>query len=145
MEIVEKNINNYDEECSVASNILEILNKIEISFNEDSRRFRKIFKNYLIENNYSVDVRLDTKHNITITSILDNTAVCLQLGNVARYGYDFIKLQYLSLLKKNFKVIYICPLYSEGNKASFKRVSGELEDLYLGFISFPLKIIGIDN
>ena len=88
--------------------------------------------------------------SITITSTKDGIGLCLQLGNIARYYADVVKLQHLyctGSISEGVLIVYHMGAAKElfsggGNLATFERVTKEL-DLMAQSIAFPITVLGV--
>jgi len=88
--------------------------------------------------------------NISITSTKRDLGLCLQLGNIARYYADIVKLQHMhhtGRISQGILIVYhgeaARRLFSGGgNLATFERVTRELQ-LMIDSVSYPLTVIGI--
>jgi len=85
---------------------------------------------------------------ISITGILNDTALCVQLGNVSRYYADLLKLQFLYQSKKCSQSIYILPTYSfakllGSNISNFDRLTKELK-IFKKIITIPILVLGFE-
>ena len=111
------------------------------------------FKQYLVPaihgKGWSDEYYLDRTSKITITSVKDNTGLCVQTGNMARMYADLLKLQALYSRGTIEGGILVLPTAScgrsfGGNVASYERVIREL-GIFAKVITLPLVIIGFDN
>ena len=88
--------------------------------------------------------------SISITSIKHDIGMCIQLGNIARYYADIVKLQHMhhsGSINEGILVVYHQEAANRlfqggGNLATFERVMRELE-LMADSIIFPITLIGI--
>jgi len=87
--------------------------------------------------------------NLTVSFLRENTAVCVQLGNVARTYADLLKLQALFAAGRISDSVVVVP--AEGlsrdlgsNHASFERLERELE-LFSSVIDVPMLLVGADD
>ena len=145
MRIQIKDFNDFGNKNSlkVSDELIAVINDIDTLFTENSARFRKEFRNSMTLLGYPNKGKLSPESNTYITTIKDNVGVCLQLGNVARAGYDLLKFGYFYNVDNSFQGIFICPNKSVGNRAGFDRVSNELENCYKDVIKLPIRVIGI--
>lgn len=111
------------------------------------------FKEYLIpairRKGWSDEFYLDRTSKITITSVKDNTGLCVQTGNMARMYADLLKLQALysrGTISGGILILATaaCGRTFGGNVASYERVIRELA-IFDKVITMPLVIIGFDN
>lgn len=87
--------------------------------------------------------------NITITAVNDDTGLCLQLGNMARFYADLLKLQSLHITRRITNGIYIIPTKSAAHTlghgiAEYERMVQELE-YYQTIVTIPLFVIGMEE
>ena len=88
--------------------------------------------------------------SISISSIKDDIGMCIQLGNIARYYADIVKLQHMhhsGSIREGVLIVYHLEAASRlfaggGNLATYERVMREL-GLMSDSISFPITLIGI--
>ena len=88
--------------------------------------------------------------SITITSTKDGIGLCVQLGNIARYYADVVKLNHLyciGSISEGVLIVYHKEATRElfsggGNLATFERVTKEL-DLMQESITFPITVLGV--
>ena len=111
------------------------------------------FKEYLIpaiqRKGWSDKYYLDRTSKITITSMKDETGLCIQTGNMARMYADILKLQALysrNIISGGILVVATsaCGRSFGGNVASYERIIREL-DIFDQVITMPLMIIGFGN
>lgn len=111
------------------------------------------FKQYLIpailRRGWSDEYYLDRTSKITITSMKENTGLCIQTGNMARIYADLLKLQALysrGTINGGILILAVssCGKTFGGNVATYERVIREL-DIFDQVITVPLMIIGFDN
>ncbi|MED1127622.1 BglII/BstYI family type II restriction endonuclease [Bacillus paralicheniformis] len=110
---------------------------------------RKTIERLIQLQGWSGKVKIDRSKELTITSMKNNTGLCIQTGNVGRFYADILKLQTLYLNGKIEAGIYILPTKNSANimgdnLANFERFIEEL-DLYKKIITVPLFVIGIEN
>jgi Restriction endonuclease BglII len=94
-------------------------------------------------------VQVAAKSKISITGVNAGVGLCLQLGNMARFYADLLKLQVLFLDHKIKSAIYILPTRSAArilgqNIAHSDRMSQELE-LYRKIVTIPIVIVEIEG
>ncbi|MFC1484119.1 BglII/BstYI family type II restriction endonuclease [Candidatus Neomarinimicrobiota bacterium] len=123
--------------------IIDVLHCIEIDPHR-SRRFRERFEDILEVKGWITRYRIHANLSVTVTGARDLTAVCLQLGNVARIFYDVLKLQYLHSSSQISQGIIICPIESSGNRAYLDRLIRESE-VFKDVITVPFLAIGIEH
>ncbi len=87
--------------------------------------------------------------NLTISFMREGTAICLQLGNVARTYADMLKLQSLFAAGRIVDAVLVVPaaLLSRdlgSNHASFDRTEREI-GLFDKVITVPILLVGIDD
>lgn len=114
-----------------------------------STELRETIERLIQLQGWSGKVKIDKSKAITITSMKNNTGLCIQTGNVGRFYADILKLQTLYLNGKIEAGIYILPTKSSANiigdnLANFERFVEEL-NLYKKIITVPLFVIGIGN
>jgi hypothetical protein len=110
---------------------------------------RKTIERLIQLQGWSGKVRIDKSKAITITSMKNNTGLCIQTGNVGRFYADILKLQTLYLNGNIEAGVYILPTKQSANVmgdnlANYERFVEEL-DLYKKIITVPLFVIGIEN
>lgn len=113
-----------------------------------SQSLRETILNELLFLGWSDRVRISAKRAITITALNQDTALCLQTGNMARFYADLLKLQALQLDGKISAAIYILPVKLAAKKmgqnlANFERLKDELEFVYSKAITIPLLVYGL--
>ncbi len=87
--------------------------------------------------------------NLTVSFMREGTAVCLQLGNVARTYADMLKLQALFAAGRIVDAALVVPdeplSHDLGsNHASFDRTEREIE-LFANVITVPILLVGVDD
>lgn len=87
--------------------------------------------------------------NLTVSFLKDSTAVCVQLGNVARTYADLLKLQALFAAGRIVDSVVVVPVEElsrdlGSNHASFDRLERELE-LFSSVIDVPMLLVGADD
>lgn len=132
------------------SELIERLNNIEFQFGKNKATgLREKILEQLSELGWSDQVKVDKDFNITITSMKNKVGLCLQLGNMARFYADLLKLQHLYQRDIISNSIYILPRKKVASKlgsniADFERFTEEL-NLFKNIINIPIAIIGIDD
>ena len=145
MEINVKYFNNF-EQYSNKVHIVSLIDQLKnIDYISNSKEFRNVITRAMTYLGYPAEVILNVESKVTVTSIYSDTAVCLQLGNIARGFYDLLKLQSLFLDKKIYNATLICPVRPGGNKADFFRIVKELTHVFCTVISVPIAIIGLEK
>lgn len=133
--------------------VKEVIGVVKLAEVEISRgcsdELRRVILNELMDKGWSGKVQIAPAIGITITSMRDNTALCLQTGNMARFYADLLKIQYLYQNNKAEESIYIlptkrCAIVMGDNLANFERFTSEL-DVFKDIISTPIVVIGIDR
>jgi len=125
--------------------ILSFLNRTDISFLDDSKKFRENFNLFLIDKGYATKVPINPNYKMGITAKRGNTGICLQLGNTARFHSDLLKLSYLYSKNHDFQGIIIVPEFPNGNRAYFEKSIIEAKYLYGNFLNIPLRLISINE
>ena len=102
-----------------------------------------------MELGWSDQVKVDKEHNITITSMRNNVGLCLQLGNMARFYADILKLEVLHQKDTAISAIYILPTKAlavilGSNIVHFDRFTEEL-NIFKHIITIPIAVIGIEG
>lgn len=133
-------LNNY-RVCDDDESVLQILRSMESDPNF-SIEFRKEYEGYSIGSGWTSRYRISSSLAVSVTSVRHETAVCLQLGNIARAFYDFIKLQHLYATNQIKQAIFICAITSRGNRAYMDRVISEFS-VYDTIFTVPICMIGI--
>lgn len=130
--------------------IIERLSQIEFEFRAKSApMLRKIILSTLAELGWSDQIKVDKESNITITSMKDSIGLCLQLGNMARFYADLLKLEMLHKKDKAVSAIYILPSKKAASKlgdniAQFDRFSEELS-IFKHVITIPIAVISLEG
>lgn len=93
-------------------------------------------------------VSIDPTSKISVTSIRDQVALCLQTGNIARMYADLLKLQTLYLRETISAGIVIVPSLDTAKKlgdniANFDRLVRELQ-IFERAISVPILVLGVE-
>jgi hypothetical protein len=112
-----------------------------------SVRLRKAINDRLRIDGWSGRVRLDGDSSISITSMNNGIALCLQTGNMSRFYADLLKLQLLKRRRKAKAAIYIIPMAATSKKMSsnivnYERLTKELH-MFRDIITLPVLVIGI--
>lgn len=94
-------------------------------------------------------VRVAAQANISITAVNGSVGLALQLGNMARFYADLIKLQYFGELGRIVGGVYLIPTQRAAtimgqNMANYERLSRELR-YYRNIISLPLLVVGLEE
>lgn len=105
----------------------------DFSVNSEITKIRKSIEEYFFSIGFTKKIKLNSRLNLSITGGKQDCGLCVQLGNIARYYADLVKLNYM--YKQNIinKSIYICfsksfeKKCSSGNLATMERISKELE------------------
>lgn len=94
-------------------------------------------------------VRVAAQANISITAVNGSVGLALQLGNMARFYADLVKLQYFNELGRIVGAVYLIPSKWAAtnmgqNMANFERLTREL-GYYRNIITIPLLVIGFEE
>lgn len=113
-----------------------------------SKQLRTRILRCLASLGWSGEVRLSPDAAITVTSMQQQVALCLQTGNMSRFYADMLKLQYLYTTGKACGAIYIIPTKLSAremgdNLAHFDRFVKELT-LFANIITVPVVVIGLE-
>ncbi|OZQ67683.1 restriction endonuclease [Paenibacillus sp. VTT E-133280] len=134
----------------VLNPLMKRLSEIQFEFRENSATdLRKLVLECLIELGWSDQVKVDRESNITITSMKNNVGLCLQLGNMARFYADILKLEVLHQKDTAVSAIYILPCKNAASKlgsniAHFDRFTEELS-IFKHIITIPIAVIGLES
>lgn len=127
--------------------VRQILLSYQIPLSTRSKGLREDILQKLGSKGWSNAVRIDQRSKINITSVLNDTGLCLQTGNMSRYYADLLKLD--TLYKKNLIKggIYILPIRSWSkelgkNRAHYERFVEELK-IFDETITVPLVVFGL--
>jgi hypothetical protein len=137
------------EEDHICQRVAESIRQTELKFSElSTSEIRQLILDKLRHQGWSDPVRLSASSNITVTSMREDIALCLQTGNMSRFYADLLKLQYLFTSGKIKGAIYlICTKRRAAeigsNVANFERLVEELQ-LFQDVITAPIYIIGLD-
>lgn len=130
-------------------NVKTILVSAEWIKRKSAKEFRSDILRTLAELGWSDRVRIDQRSNINITSVLHETGLCIQTGNMSRFYADILKLE--TLFRKNLikGAIYIIPLKSWANEigsnvANYERLIEEL-DIFSATVTIPIVVFGISG
>ncbi|WP_445478303.1 BglII/BstYI family type II restriction endonuclease [Lysinibacillus irui] len=130
--------------------ILEVLSSLEFEFRKNkATELREKIIGQLSKLGWSDPVKVNKDSNITITSMKNKVGLCLQLGNMARFYADLLKLEHLHQKDIALNGIYILPTKKVASKlgsniAEFERFTDEL-NLFKHIITIPIAVIGIDE
>ncbi len=113
---------------------------------------RKKLTNFFDDNGFIIKPSIASNSRLSVTAICshEKTAVCVQLGNAARFYADMMKLQYLYQKNKIDRAIFICFTRAyvkkspSANLSTFERSIEELE-FFNNIIDLPILVIGIDE
>lgn len=127
--------------------IRSTITQVEWSKRETAKEFRSKLLVELAELGWSDRVRIDSRSNINITSVMHGTGLCVQTGNMSRFYADLLKLETLHRNNLIHSAIYIIPLKhwaSEigSNIANYERFIEELE-IFEATVTIPIVVFGI--
>ena len=133
----------------IRMDVEDVLHNLRPSLQEDTRKLRARILDALSKKGWSAQVRISVDTKITITSILKDTGLCLQTGNMSRFYADLLKLQTLFRKKKVRAGIYILPTKLESkrigsNVAHFERFVDEL-NVFTETLTIPLIVYGFER
>lgn len=115
----------------------------------EAKKIRATILKSLQQQGWSDRVPIEKNSNISITGMNNNIGLCLQLGNMARFYADLLKLE-LFFEKGNINsAIYILPNKDAAtvlgvNMVNFERLTQEL-DFYRNIIKIPILVIGFSE
>lgn len=117
----------------------------------DKRRtveIKRAVKSTLLAAGWASNVRVPGSR-LTVNFLRDNSALCVQLGNVARTYADLLKLQTLCSIGKITGGIIAVPVVTAAkllgsNRAQFERLVSEIV-LFRDTISLPLCVMGLGD
>ena len=124
--------------------ISSFLKTCEISFINEPTRFRKSFKIFLKNKAYAISPLIDIRYKMTITAKNNNTLICMQIGNTARFHSDLLKVMHMYNKNRELQVIFIVPEKPNGNRAFFEKSVTEIK-LYNNIITLPIRVISINH
>lgn len=130
--------------------LMRRLSELQFEFRENTASdLRKIILDCIMELGWSDQVKVDKEHNITITSMRNNVGLCLQLGNMARFYADILKLEVLHQKDTAVSAIYILPTKAAAaslgsNIVHFDRFTEEL-NIFKHIITIPIAVIGVEG
>ncbi|GAA0843675.1 hypothetical protein GCM10008915_45310 [Bifidobacterium pullorum subsp. gallinarum] len=130
--------------------VIQSLSQIRFEFRANTATtLRKVILNTLAELGWSDQVKVDKESNITITSMKDSIGLCLQLGNMARFYADLLKLEVLHKKNTADSAIYILPGKEAASKlgsniAQFDRFTEEL-NIFKHVITIPIVVISLEG
>lgn len=129
--------------------VRDVLKKSSWGKRDDTRAFRDRVLLDLSRVGWSDSVRIDNRSKISITSILGDTGLCIQTGNISRYYADILKLETLHRNQAIRGAVYILPLKLwakelGSNRASFERMVEELQ-IFEATITVPMMVYGISG
>ncbi len=131
--------------------VIEGLNEIDFKAElYKTASLRKEILGKLTFRGWSSEIRVSEQARITITSKNGNVGLCLQIGNMARFYADLLKLETMYENGQIDSAIYITLLQEDSrlmgsNLANFTRLSNELENIFNKVIKIPLLIIGVGD
>lgn len=98
---------------------------------------------------WSVPYQIKGNNNLKITAKKDNMVFQVQTGNISRYSYDLLKLQYVFEERDANCACLAVPSTSAakkigGNLANGERIAKEME-IFFKFINVPLLLLTFDD
>jgi hypothetical protein len=108
---------------------------------------KKEFLNSLASFGWTTDCVLDRNLKITVSAVKERTGLAFQTGNIARAGYDILKLGGLYGAGDIDAAVIVTPMQEingKNNTTFFERVSREAQFLTRAH-PMPLLIVGINN
>lgn len=136
-------------EC-ILKPLMQRLSQISFEFRTNSAPIlRTVILEILAELGWSEQIRVDKVSNITITSMKESVGLCLQLGNMARFYADILKLEALHQKDTAVSAIYILPSKDSASKlgsniAQFDRFTEEL-NIFKHVITIPIAVISLEG
>ena len=133
---------------SVFNELKGLLESIEFSYQQYSaKQLRRTILHKIGEIGWSDEVRIHPSSRITITSVNDGIALCLQTGNMSRFYADLLKLETLyknGEIKAAFYIICTKEnaVHLGSNIANFERFKFELE-IFKETITIPILVFGL--
>jgi len=105
----------------------------------------RVFK----ELGWSSRVQVAQESKISITALNGDVGLCLQLGNMARFYADLLKIQVLFFNRRISSSIYVLPTRNAArelgkNVTNYERMIRELQ-FYKDIITVPIIVVGIEN
>jgi hypothetical protein len=130
--------------------LLKSLEAIDFQFRRRcADALRRLILGRLRELGWTDRIQLAAKSKISITAVNRGVGLCLQVGNMARFYADLLKLQTLFHGSKITSAIYILPSRTVAreigqNIANADRMTKEL-GLYEMIITIPLVILELEG
>jgi len=123
--------------------------KLTLPLSINTRRLREKILDGLATKGWSSQIRVSVYAKITITSILKNTGLCLQTGNMGRVYAELLKLQSLYNGRKILGCVYIVPTKYESrrigsNIVHFDRLVDELK-VFSKILTIPIIVYGFER
>lgn len=132
----------------IRDDLLVSLKKVDFEFQLNSaKEIRTKITEVLLSLGWSDKIKIDPSSGISITALNSEVGLCLQVGNMARFYADLLKLQTLFINNKIKSAIYILPTKETSAKmgqniANFDRMTDELK-IFEQTITLPILVIGI--
>ena len=135
----------------ISDSVLNVIRDMDYSLGKyDIKNFKDDLSDRLQMEGWSGQVKLSTKSQISITSVLKGVGLCTQTGNMARMYADLLKLQSLYLDDTIKAAIFVLPTKNcanafGGNVANYHRFLNELTNIFYKVITIPMIVIGFEN
>ena len=127
--------------------VIGVLKTVDALRNDGTRALRQKVLDKLQNKGWSDSARIHNASKISVTSMKENIALCLQTGNMSRFYADLLKLETLFRNGSIKGAIYVLPTKTfatelGSNIANFERLVEELGIFYVT-LSTPILVLGI--
>jgi hypothetical protein len=118
------------------------------NFTNDTRYMREELKELFIESGWVPDFRIG-ESNLRIGYKRGDSGLCIQLGNVARFHSDLLKIALLGKSKTITHGVIVVPTddfskYLGSNHASYSKCERDIE-LFMDVIAIPILLMEIEG
>ncbi len=115
----------------------------------NTRDIHQHFREHLTKRGWSNAAKISVDSNLTVYSLYTDLALQVQTGNICRYSYDLLKIQYLYQSEKINAAALVLPTkeaaknMGDNNLATSERVWNELR-IFSRVITVPILILAFE-
>jgi hypothetical protein len=133
--------------ANLESDVETILSSAK-NFTNDTRYMREELKELLTESGWVPDFRIG-ESNLRLGYKRGDAGLCVQLGNVARFHSDLLKLSFLGKSQTISHGVIVVPSddfskYLGSNHASYSKCERDIE-LFMDIIAIPILLMEIEG
>ena len=126
------------------------LNSLELEIFSKIGSMKDLIHDFLDQKGYAFKIKSHFDNNFKLTALKDDLGVSVQMGNIANFAFDILKMNDAERNNVISKGIFLLPtkdaiekIGQTGNNATFERVTSQ-SDYFSRQLNMPVCILGVD-